>query len=708
MYTTLGKCLVEFVANAYDSNAHNVHITIPFDEIEAARKKQKAESAKQRAVAAAAAKEAGVVLTPEPDLSAFLHTVDESIAITVSDDGHGMSPSDVADKFLPLNRQRRLGAGGKETSLTSEGSKRHVMGRKGLGKLAGFGTAQKVAINTKREGQNYSTTFVMDGAYLMDAANLADQKIPATYEDGLPVGGSGTTVTLRGLKPDAVKSTADKIKGTLAQAFYAMDPGDFKITLNGETVAPPVIDYEYTYPEGLADETMADEEIDVPEVGKIQFRYVVKFRKRGQHLTAGLRGARVYCNHRLAAGPSLFKLGTGMHNFHGVDYLECVVVADTLDRLGIDFVNTNRTQLREDNDVVDLFLTKVTELMKAALAGHAAFRESQAEVEIANTDEGRHATNLVAQLSPKTRGAAGKLLKSFATRFGAQSEEFRELAPLVLQSVNTGEVLIRLIDLQADPKTIGHVASELKDLAEIEKSDSLKIFRGRLSGIHALQNLIDKGDELWKQEQIENQLQDLLKKMPWLIEPELNNYLTSDENLTKLSSKVAKALEIDKFASLKTGGGKSDLKRPDLSFVLGDHTTHFRIVELKSPALPLDLTHLNQLQEYMYKVEKYIKQELGADAKVTGTLIGAKPKIGEKLTIDQERLLDAIAKTGPTSPWEVVGLVELFERTQAAHQFLVEQLKDELDEAGSVFAPTTVAAPVKALAVPSTKPAIAA
>ena len=51
MYTTLGKCLVEFVANAYDSNAPRVEITIPFVEIETQRLALKEEDKKAKAEA---------------------------------------------------------------------------------------------------------------------------------------------------------------------------------------------------------------------------------------------------------------------------------------------------------------------------------------------------------------------------------------------------------------------------------------------------------------------------------------------------------------------------------------------------------------------------------------------------------------------------------------------------------------------------------
>lgn len=143
MYSTLAKSMVEFVANAYDSEASHVNIAIPFEAIVDARAKVR-ETAKQ-AVAAGKIEPFTVLLMPLPD----------HLEIIISDDGHGMDPDDVSHKFLPVNRKRRLDADGKEKNFMSEAGRRKVMGRKGLGKLAGFGVAEKVTIKTKREEDSF-------------------------------------------------------------------------------------------------------------------------------------------------------------------------------------------------------------------------------------------------------------------------------------------------------------------------------------------------------------------------------------------------------------------------------------------------------------------------------------------------------------------------------------------------------------------------
>jgi hypothetical protein len=711
MYTSLGKCLVEFVANAYDSNSPEVQISIPFEAINEERQKIKAaQKAKKKAEAEEKSRSAVAVslqsdaISPDinkvstensnipspspdialPDVSVFDETLGSGISIVIKDFGHGMSPQDVASKFLPVNRRRRAGPGGLETELKSEGGRRHVMGRKGLGKLAGFGTSQRIVISTKRKDETFRTIFELDARMLRVAENLTEIKIPARYEDGLPPEDHGTTITLYELKPDAVKSSAEKIKQTLAEAFFGIRPEEFKITLNEEPVEESGVEYEFVFPESVTSTgKLATDYVHIPDIGSLKIEYAVMFRKRGQHLSAGRRGARIYCNGRLAAGPSLFKLPSGMHNFHAQDYMEGIFVADDLDRLGIDFVNTNRTQLREDNDIVDTVLQHISDLMKAAIARHASFKEGKVEQEIEEDITGKLMTRIISNLPTKSRGPATKLLKTIAGRYGTESLEFKQMAPLVVQSMNAGEVLIRLIELQSDPGTIQRITSELKELAEIEKGDALKLYRGRRNGIIALRNLIQKGEDLWKKKGIEGELQNLFKTDPWLIKPEYSQYVTSDQNLNKLASKIASILQVDTFAPILNSDGSMDKERPDLVFLMSDSASPhvFTIVELKSPSLPLEYDHLTQLKKYIGKVETFIEIELKKPATVNGYLIGAMPDIdSKKRSEEQNLLLNEMKKREPSAEWEVIGLEELLTRAQAIHSDAILALEKHLEE----------------------------
>ena len=663
MYATIGKCLVEFVANAYDGEATRVDIKIPVEEIEEARRTAREQA--KREVEKDLRDPFTVLLTPLPD----------DVAIVISDNGHGMSPNDVATKFLPINRKRRLDTDGQETKLKSETGLRHVMGRKGLGKLAGFGAANKVVIRTKRRGETYATVFTLDDTVIRQAEDLGQVEIPAVYEDGLPADDHGTTITLSSLKSDAVRFSTKVIADAIREAFYGIESDELVIRINDEDVEPDVPEYEFIYPEAAASADLADAEIDVDGLAKIPIRYMVGFLPRGKNLPVAKRGARIYCNGRLAAGPTMFGLPTGMHNFHSQSYMQSIVRADALDQHGVDLVNTNRSQLREDNEIVGSLISFIEEEMRKSLAAHAKWRESAVDKEIEQSETAQKMFRLTNALEGKAKTSANKLLRILAADHGPNSREFGELAPLVVESVNAGEVLVRLSELGHDPKSIQQIALNLAELAEIEKSDALKIYRGRRNGINALLKLINEGEyELWKKKGIENRLHSLLEADPWLIKTEYSRYLTSDARLKNVAGELAKHLQVDDAAPL------DDLTRPDLVFLLADtDTPHVvSIIELKSPSLPLNHDHLTQLKKYMAKVAAYCRTELDRDVTVHGYLIGAMPDT--KTTNDDELLLlTEIAKAGPNSDWMVIGVRALLERAQVAHSAVIEALKNDID-----------------------------
>jgi hypothetical protein len=678
MYSTLGKCLVEFLANAYDAEATKVDISIPFEDIEKARIKVRA--AAKKLVEEKKADPFTVLTTPLPN----------SIEVLIRDNGHGMTPHDIENKFLPFNRNRRFDVRlNKETDELnrSENNKRQVMGRKGLGKLAGFGAAELVVIRTKRAGATYATEFRLDYSALKQKENVGTARIPAKYIEALPKAHHWTEVRLSRLKCDAVKVGRQALEETLTENFYGILPADFAMNINSDTIAPQPVDYEFWYPLGLKSGQLASDGIEFDVLGKIPFEIAVMFRKRNDHLPASKRGARIYCTNRLAAGPSLFDLPTGMHGFHNISYMECVVKADAFDHLGIDLINTNRSQLKE-GEIVQAFLARVVEVMRLGVAAHARFRDEQAEDEVKRSATGAGLLKVIDHLPENTRKPARALLKKLAADHGADSQEFEEMAPLVIDCMNATDVLIRLIELGSDVTTIQQVADALRELAGIEKSDALKLYRGRKSGISALETLIQKGENLWGRKGIEVELHGLLKKAPWLIHPEFGKYAASDENLTKVYGRLAKALEIDKFANVEDASKpEKEKKRPDLVFIMGPaHSAgQVVVVELKSPSIPLDFDHLGQLKYYMNRVSDELHAELGKKIVVRGVLIGRRGS-ASSMAEGVYQLRKEEEEAGPETMWEVKDINQLVEAALKVHIEEIDALEADLPEESALKA----------------------
>jgi hypothetical protein len=97
LYSNIPAVLSEVVANAYDADAKSVQVSI------------------------------------------------EKSKIIIKDDGHGMSLSDINDKFLLVGYQRREN----NEAITPELG-RPVMGRKGIGKLSLFSIANEIEVHSTK------------------------------------------------------------------------------------------------------------------------------------------------------------------------------------------------------------------------------------------------------------------------------------------------------------------------------------------------------------------------------------------------------------------------------------------------------------------------------------------------------------------------------------------------------------------------------
>src|SRR3546814_3307088 len=83
---------------------------------------------------------------------------------------------------------------------------------------------------------------------IRNAEDLGEVIIPAVYEDGLPAEKRGTTITLTGLKADAVRFSVETISNTIRDAFWGIEPSELRIKINGTEVAPeePILDRKST------------------------------------------------------------------------------------------------------------------------------------------------------------------------------------------------------------------------------------------------------------------------------------------------------------------------------------------------------------------------------------------------------------------------------------------------------------------------------
>ena len=136
--------------------------------------------------------------------------------IMIRDTGCGMTHEEVQQAYLVLGRNRRKDGGeevqeclpldfsnqpvGLHPASSSGGKKRRVMGRKGIGKLAGFGLAQRMTVTTWRD--SIGLEFYLDLKDLKLEDNASEKvAIKWKWVDPLKAkSSSGTVVTLEVLK----------------------------------------------------------------------------------------------------------------------------------------------------------------------------------------------------------------------------------------------------------------------------------------------------------------------------------------------------------------------------------------------------------------------------------------------------------------------------------------------------------------------------
>lgn len=175
--------------------------------------------------------------------------------ITIVDHGIGMTFSQCQDFFLTVGRDRR-----KETGKEcSEEKKRPILGRKGIGKFAGFGVAKTIEIRTISKADGELTSFDMNIVEILDYDAKNKSEKPIKVLDNKPptaerVKDHGTTVVLKGINTSSIN--LDIFKEELSRRFLLTQTvDDFVITVNGNLLPDNFSkDLEFVFPRDLSPE----------------------------------------------------------------------------------------------------------------------------------------------------------------------------------------------------------------------------------------------------------------------------------------------------------------------------------------------------------------------------------------------------------------------------------------------------------------------
>jgi hypothetical protein len=136
------------------------------------------------------------------------------------------------------------------------------------------------------------------------------------------------------------------------------------------------------------------------------------------------------------------------------------------------------------------------------------------------------------------------------------------------------------------------------------------VFAQRAFALTRLHDYVHHGDEV--------DLQKLLEKFPWIVEPDLA-VLTANQ---QLKTAVAKAQELGQIPTGRRANvaGVPEGNKPDFVFLSSPEERQILVVELKNPQDDLTIENRKQLEDYMTWFEAHYP-----DADIRGYLIGRKP-----------------------------------------------------------------------------------
>lgn len=257
-------------------------------------------------------------------------------SVSVTDDGHGMSPEDLADKYLRIGRNRRADDKG-----FSESGRRRVAGRKGLGKLALFGIGERITIRTKRKGAPAWTIVTMDWEDLHQAAG-GDYYPGTESKDADDPEAHGTEILVEKLKRKTPVD-APELAVSLSQLFNYIDD-DFAVAVSaiGTDAIPVTRDLRYR---SIEEESRWDVPSQVPNAGEApDISGVVIAAKKP--LRQELRGLTIYVKGRLANDPEFFGVPESSYAY---SYITGYIDADYLDDHEEDVVATDRRSINWDS-----------------------------------------------------------------------------------------------------------------------------------------------------------------------------------------------------------------------------------------------------------------------------------------------------------------------------------------------------------------------
>ena len=564
MYQSPVNAVAELVANAWDADAKTVAIDLP---------------------------------ETVTDLAA---------TFVIRDDGVGMDFDECQRHYLAVGRNRR-----RKQSEERTPAGRPVLGRKGIGKFAGFGIASCVTVTTVSQATGERTVFRLDlGVLTADDKAGTSRKEIEVLEFAPPAEERrrehGTSITLSNLTIHRAPSE-ERFRASMARRFLLHHgQADFRVSVRGQPL-PPSYDaagFEYQFPKHLPEPidgvTIDGDGWGAETVAGHEIRWRFLFQKDTID-EEELRGVAVFAGGKLAQRPFFFNLTRGLTGQHGAEYLAGQVVADFIDRFPADLIATERQRVNWDHEetapLLDWGQSRLRLVFKVWAKLRAAEKTSRLEQRL---------VGFTARLERLPRHEAKTVKRALASLGGIptlSNEQFDDLGQAVLGAWEQGR-LAELIHQIAgsDDLTESALLEVLMEARVLTALQTVEVVRTKLEAIQGLRKRIAA-------KELENAVRDFIARSPWLVSPEWETF--------KKEAGLSHVLE----AAAKVAGLSTDIYRGrvDLTMASG---RHLLVLEFVRPGTAVDWDHLSRFERYVRSIRSRMRMSTGADfQQVTGYIV---------------------------------------------------------------------------------------
>jgi len=504
-------------------------------------------------------------------------------SIIVRDNGCGMSYDDIDNKYLVIGRDRR-----DEEGPRSSKGKRRVMAHKGIGKLAGFGIADVVTVTTVRN--HLRTKFRMKFTDI-EQLNQGETYYPEALEKSVETeDADGTEIALSSFKLERAIG-ADQFMKSMSRRFAVLSDS-FEVYVNGQKLKKGDTPFQLRIPE----EGVTKEGVDGHSIA-----WWVGFTEQPIE-EEELRGISIIVLGKMAQKPFYFNLSGGLFGQHGMQYMTGEVQADFLDD-DRDLVSSDRMSVLWEDPLsaplIDWGQSKVKDLLRQWVDLR---REKNYERTLKSRPDIAAA---IEDYPPSERAELSSALVKLSEIPTIDAKKTEEVFDYVMSGFEN-RTFIRMIKDVAEMAP-DQQAEILRVLAEFDVLEAVKAAQLVWNRVRIIRNFREMILEKVKEKP---DMQEMLKKYPWLIEP------------TYLLLKHESALEtvIRTYCS-KTTKDKDKTKRLDFLCV-GDSRLVI-VVEAKRPGEQASRKEMDQILTYVNFLRKYFaKSDTDEDRKqVKGWLI---------------------------------------------------------------------------------------